>query len=189
VFTGEPLAPDGSRLSWTAGCGPLAMRLQLTGVRNVRPDVVIWLSSWETADRIVGGQQFQMDSIDGIAKTMQLIDETVGRLTSTGARVAFLTIAPTLPTLEYGAPTTEATRRVLLLDELLERYASENPAKAFVVPMADRYCPGLKDCPQSIEGIDVRNADGRHFSPQGAAWLAPWVLDQISAPRPVPVGP
>jgi hypothetical protein len=159
-------------------------------VQRVRPDVVIWLSSWETADRIVDGQQFQMDSPDGMAKTTQLIDETVGRLTSTGARVGFLTIAPTLPTLVYGSPTPEATHRVLLLDQLLEDYASTHPARAFVVPLAQQYCPGLKDCPQkTLTGIDIRNPDGKHFSPQGAAWLAPWILDQLTMPRPVPVGP
>jgi hypothetical protein len=130
-----------------------------------------------------------MDSPTGIQMTLQLIDEAVSRLTSTGARVAFLTIAPTLPTLEYGAPTAEATRRVLLLDRLLERYASEHPATTFVVPLAERYCPGLKDCPQSINGIDLRISDGRHFSTQGAAWLAPWVFDQLSAPRVVPAHP
>ena len=174
--------------SWAARCGNLMVRLQLDAVQQYRPDVVIWLSSWETADRIVNGTQFQMDSPAGIQMTMQLIDETVSRLTSTGARVAFLTIAPTLPTLEYGAPTAEATRRVLLLDQLLEQYASEHPATTFVVPLAEQYCPGLNNCPQSINGIDIRIADGRHFSSQGAAWLAPWIFDQLTAPRPVPAG-
>jgi peptidoglycan/LPS O-acetylase OafA/YrhL len=189
VFTGEPLAPDDSHLSWAARCGDLMVRLQLESVQEYRPDVVVWLSSWETADRIVNGTQFQMDSPTGIQMTLQLIDEAVSRLTSTGARVAFLTIAPTLPTLEYGAPTAEATRRVLLLNRLLERYASEHPATTFVVPLAEQYCPGLKDCPQSINGIDIRISDGRHFSTQGAAWLAPWIFDQLSAPRVVPARP
>jgi hypothetical protein len=161
-------------------------RLQLDSVQKVRPDVVVWLSSWETADRIVDGQQFIMDTADGIRKTTALIAETVQRLTSTGARVAFLTIAPTLPTLEYGAPTAEATRRILLLDKLLQEYSAGHPRSTFVVPLADQYCPGLHDCPQSIDGIDLRNPDGRHFSPQGANWLGPWVLDQLTAPRSVP---
>jgi peptidoglycan/LPS O-acetylase OafA/YrhL len=189
LFTGEPLAPDDSHLSWAAGCGNLMVRLQTESVQEYRPDVVVWLSSWETADRIVDGTQFQMDSPPGIQMTLQLIDEAVSRLTSTGARVAFLTIAPTLPTLEYGAPTAEATKRVLLLDQLLEQYASEHPATTFVVPLADQYCPGLSNCPQSIGGIDVRIADGRHFSAPGAAWLAPWIFDQLSAPRVVPAHP
>ncbi|HZP28588.1 MAG TPA: acyltransferase family protein [Acidimicrobiia bacterium] len=189
VVTGEPLAPDDSHLSWAAGCGKDMARLQLTAVQKLRPDVVLWMSSWETADRIVDGTQYDMDSIDGIRMTLQLVDEAVHRLTSTGARVAFLTIAPTLPTLEYGAPTAEATRRVLLLDRLLTQYAADHPATSFAVPLADQYCPGLKDCPQQIGGIDVRNADGRHFSPAGAAWISPWVLDQLTAPRPVPVTP
>ena len=94
-----------------------------------------------------------------------------------------------MPTLEYGAPTAEATRRVLLLDRLLERYASEHPATTFVVPTAEQYCPGLKNCPQVIDGVDLRISDGRHFSRQGADWLAPWILDQIAAPRAIPAGP
>jgi peptidoglycan/LPS O-acetylase OafA/YrhL len=189
VFTGEPLAPDDSHVAWAAGCGSLMVRLQLESVQQYRPDVVLWLSSWETADRIVNGTQFQMDSPTGIQMTLQLIDEAVSRLTSTGARVAFLTIAPTLPTLEYGAPTDEATKRVLLLDQLLEQYASEHPATTFVVPLAEQYCPGLSNCPQSINGVDIRVSDGRHFSLQGSAWLAPWIFDQVSAPRVVPAHP
>jgi peptidoglycan/LPS O-acetylase OafA/YrhL len=189
LFTGEPLAPDDSHLSWAAGCGNLMVRLQLESVQQYRPDVVLWLSSWETADRIVNGTQFQMDSPSGEQMTLQLIDEAVSRLTSTGARVAFLTIAPTLPTLEYGAPTDEATRRVLLLDQLLEQYAAAHPATTFVVPLAQRYCPGLSNCPQSIDGVDLRISDGRHFSLPGANWLAPWIFDQVSAPRVVPAHP
>jgi peptidoglycan/LPS O-acetylase OafA/YrhL len=186
VVRGDPLAPDDSHISWAAGCDKDMARLQLNAVQKVRPDVVVWLSSWETADRIVDGQQFVMDTADGIRKTTALVDETVERLTSTGARVGFLTIAPTLPTLEYGAPTAEATHRVLLLDTILRDYATGHPRTTFVVPLADQYCPGLHDCPQSIDGIDLRNPDGRHFSPRGANWLGPWVIDQLTAPRSVP---
>jgi peptidoglycan/LPS O-acetylase OafA/YrhL len=186
VFRGEPLAEDDTHLSWAAGCGTLVPRLQLQAVQRYRPDVVMWLSSWETADRIVDGQQFTMDTPDGIAKTNALIDETVGRLTSTGARVAFFTIAPTLTTLAYGAPTAEATKRVLLLDQLLENYAAAHPATTFIVPLGEQYCPGMNNCPETVSGISPRGNDGRHFSPQGAAWLAPWVLNAVTAPRPIP---
>jgi peptidoglycan/LPS O-acetylase OafA/YrhL len=189
VFTGEPLAPDDSHVAWAAGCGSLMVRLQLESVQQYRPDVVLWLSSWETADRIVNGTQYNMDSPAGMQMTLQLIDEAVSRLTSTGARVAFLTIAPTLPTLEYGAPTDEATKRVLLLDQLLEQYAAAHPTTTFVLPLAEQYCPGLSNCPQSINGVDLRISDGRHFSLQGSNWLASWIFDQLSAPRVVPAHP
>ena len=147
VFTGEPLAPDDSHLSWAARCGNLMTKLQVSAVQQYRPDVVLWLSSWETADRIVNGQQYTMDSPEGIDMTMQQIDAAVARYTSTGARVVFLTIAPTLPTLEYGSPTAEATKRVLLLNRLLRSYAATHPATTSVVDLAEKICPGREQLP------------------------------------------
>jgi peptidoglycan/LPS O-acetylase OafA/YrhL len=186
VFTGEPLAPDDSHLSWPAKCGTAMVELQLTAVQRTRPDLVIWLSSWETADRIVDGNFVQMDSPAGVDTTMRLMDEAVTRLTSTGARVALLTIAPTTWSPDYGSPTPEATRRVQLLNRLLRRYASEHPDRAFVVPLDQKVCPSGPPCPGVVDGVQVRNQDGRHYSPAGGAWLSQWLFDELVTPRVLP---
>jgi hypothetical protein len=34
---------------------------------------------------------------------------------------------------------------------------------------------------RSVGGVQVRAADGVHFTPAGGRWLAPWLLPQVVA--------
>ena len=54
TVAGEPLGPGDARYSWTAGCGRNIPGLETSAVAQDRPDLVVWLSSWEGADRILG---------------------------------------------------------------------------------------------------------------------------------------
>ena len=42
-------------------------------------------------------------------------------------------------------------------------------------------CPAGNPCPGQIEGVQVRieGWDQTHFTPEGAAWFAPLLLDRV----------
>ena len=180
TITGEPVGPGDIRFSWAAGCGENIPGIQSRAVDQYRPDLVVWLSSWESADRIVDGQMVRMRSADGFKVIGGLLDQAVTRLTATGARVAFLTMPQVANSPDLGTPSDEIQLRYELLDELLRNYSSEHPQSTFVVDLAEEICPGGPPCPEEIDGIRPRPNDGHHFSHEGADWIAPWLLDRLT---------
>ncbi len=183
TISGEPLGPDDVRYSWTAGCGANIPGLQSTAVAHYRPDLVVWLSSWEGADRIVDGQTVRIESAAGFQKIYDLVDQAVQRLTATGARVAFLTMPPQASGSDVADPSAEVQTRYRLMDDLLEWYAYQHPATTFVVDLSAKVCPGAAPCPEVVDGVRPRPVDGHHFSSDGGAWVAPWLIAQVTAPR------
>ncbi|HZP28662.1 MAG TPA: acyltransferase family protein [Acidimicrobiia bacterium] len=183
TIAGEPLGPGDARYSWTAGCGRNIPDLQSSAVAQNRPDVVVWLSGWESADRILGDKTVRIESPDGFQTVYDLVDQAVQRLTSTGARVAFLTMPPQTSADDVAHPSTELQRRYRLMDELLEWYAYRHPATTFVVDLSTKVCPGGPPCPEVVDGVRLRPVDGHHFSADGGAAVAPWILDQVTTPR------
>ena len=186
TVTGEPLGPGDMHFSWAAGCGRNIPDLQSSAVAQDRPDVVVWLSSWESVDRLVGDQIVRLETPSGFQAVYDLVDQAVQRLTSTGARVAFLTMPPqaTADDVPQTAPDTQARYR--LMNELLTWYAYRHPASTFVVDFSAAVCPGGAPCPEVVDGVRPRPIDGHHFSSAGAAWIAPWIVAEVTAPRLLP---
>jgi lysophospholipase L1-like esterase len=40
-------------------------------------------------------------------------------------------------------------------------------------------CPGGPPCPTTLDGITLRPNDGGHYDAEGAAWLAPRLMDGL----------
>jgi hypothetical protein len=186
TIAGEPIGPGDARYSWTAGCGRDIPDLQSSAVAQNRPDVVVWLSSWESSDRIVGDQTDRIGTANGFQAIYGLVDQAVQRLTSTGARVAFLTMPPLVSADDVAEPSSDTQNRYRLMDELLEWYAYQHPATTFVVDLANQVCPGGPPCPQVVGGVRLRPVDGHHFSSAGGDAIAPWIIQQVTAPRELP---
>ena len=127
TVTGEPLGPGDTRFSWTAGCSRNIPDLQSGAVAKDRPDVVVWLSSWEGADRILGDQTVRIETPAGFQTVYDLVDQAVQRLTSTGARVAFLTMPPQATADDVAQPAADTQARYRLMNELLTWYAYRHP--------------------------------------------------------------
>jgi hypothetical protein len=186
TVAGEPLGPGDARYSWTAGCGRNIPGLETSAVAQDRPDLVVWLSSWEGSDRILGDQTVRIESASGFQTIYDLVDQAVQRLTSTGARVAFLTMPPQASADDVADPSAEVQARYRLMDELLEWYAYQHPATTFVVDLSAKVCPSGAPCPQVVDGVRPRPIDGHHFGSDGGAWVAPWIVAQLTAPRLLP---
>ena len=183
TITGEPIGPGDARYAWTAGCGRNIPALQSGAVAQDRPDVIAWLSTWESADRIIGDQTIRLESPSGFQTIYDLVDQAVQRLTSTGARIAFLTMPPLVSADEVAQPSADTQYRYRLINELLEWYAYNHPATTFVVDLSSVVCPGGTPCPEVVDGVRLRPVDGHHFSGAGGSVVAPWIVQQVMAPR------
>jgi peptidoglycan/LPS O-acetylase OafA/YrhL len=186
TISGEPLGPNDIHYSWTAGCGRNVPGLQSNAVARFRPDVVVWLSSWEGFDRAIGDRIARIDEAGGFQTIYDLVDESVQRLTATGAKVAFLTVPPQVTADDVAKTGEDLERRYRLLDELLTWYAYQHPATTYVVDLSAKVCPGGVPCPEVVDGVRPRPVDGHHFSSSGAAWVAPWIIQQVTATRLMP---
>jgi hypothetical protein len=125
----------------------------------------------------------RIESASGFQTIYDLVDQAVQRLTSTGARVAFLTMPPQASADDVADPSAEVQARYRLMDELLEWYAYQHPATTFVVDLSAKVCPGGAPCPEVVDGVRPRPIDGHHFGSEGGAWVAPWIVAQLTAPR------
>ena len=189
VLAGTVLGDEGEPIEWATRCSDKVVQKQREWVDQTRPDLVIWYSSWETADRVVDGEIVRFGTAEGNAVLLRLIDEAVARLTSTGAKVVFPTMPPPVATPEFGEPSADQIDDVAQLNALLGYYARVHPHLAFVVDLAEVVCPGGHPCPPTVDGVAVRPKDGRHYDDAGPAWVASRLLDVLLQPRMLAVAP
>ena len=173
VLTGYPVALDGVRIPWGPGCSNDSPRYQDEVIRERAPQIVVMLSSWETADREVDGSLVRLDTDEGEAVWRRLLDETRARLTARGARLVLTLLPQPAEFSDAGPANTDIVRRVALLNEIYRRFARDNPGSVETVDLARIVCPGGWPCPELVAGIRLRPRDGGHFAPDGAAWVAP----------------
>jgi peptidoglycan/LPS O-acetylase OafA/YrhL len=179
LITGLP-APDlGPPVAWAQTCNDNIPQIE-DHAAAIRPDIVVWLSSWENSDRIVNGQGYRFGTPDGDREILQLVDQAAGRLTATGARLAVLTMPPPTTSSDLPPPTAADVKAVTQLNDLLRQYVHEHPATTFLVDFAKLACPS-SPCAPTVDGVTLRPHDGRHFADAGPAWVAPRVLDAIVA--------
>ena len=173
VLTGDPVGLDGARVPWGPGCSNDSPRYQDEVIRERAPQVVVMLSSWETADREVDGAVVLLDTPEGEALWRRLLDETRARLTAGGARLVLVLLPPPAEFSDAGPANPDTVRRVALLNKIYRRYARDNPTSVTTVDLAQIVCPGGPPCPEEVAGIRLRPRDGGHFEADGAAWVAP----------------
>ena len=113
----------------------------------------------------------------------QLIDEAATRLTSTGARLVMMTVAPSAPSdLAPDPPQDLSFER---MNSQLRDYARSHADNTSVVDLAAMLCPtGRQPCPEEISGVRPRHRDGNHFEPDTAGWVAHQLMPQIMAATP-----
>lgn len=145
-------------------------------------DVVTWLSTWETANRVVDGQAYVFGTPEGDAKLLELIDESAQQVMAGGARLVFLTMPPNTTGPNRPVVTDEDTRRALHLDDLLRQYAAAHGDRVAVLDFASIVCPTGPPCPTEVDGVTLRPVDGGHFAGDGPAWVAPRLLDALVGP-------
>jgi peptidoglycan/LPS O-acetylase OafA/YrhL len=179
---------DGRIPPHAEGCEKLVDDYEQTALDRDRPDIVVWMSTWEINDRIVGGERIEFGSASWDAMMFDKIDQAARRLTAGGAHLMITTMAPRAPNNLVPPSDAAETSRYVRLNELYTRYARAHPATVTIVDFAGAVCPSGPPCPRTVNGIDPRPLDGLHFTPETARWASRWLLDAVLACRPTPAG-
>ncbi len=178
VVTGDPADASGAPIAIAAECDGAIPPHQLGAIDEVRPDLVVTLSSWEAGDRIVDGQFDPLGTPGSDAALQRLYGEMVARLTSQGASIALATMPDPVDGRTRVADE-DRIRRTLHVNGLLDSVAAAHPGRVTVVPFAQAVCPG-SPCPTHVDGVALRPGDGAHFDdPAGARVAAERLADMI----------
>jgi peptidoglycan/LPS O-acetylase OafA/YrhL len=183
ILGGQPIDLAGAPFKWSATCEREVPKYQAARLAQIHPDVVVWLSGWDRDDRLVDGQNVSTTTMSGRFVFAQLIDEAATRLTSTGARIVMMTVAPPSPSEGYPDPPKDP--KFEHMNRLLRDYARSHADRTSVVDLARLLCPnGTQPCPEEVSGIRPRPRDGNHFEPDTAGWVARQLMPQIMAATP-----
>ena len=165
----------------TEQCQGRVSRSLRGSLRRSRPDVVVWLSSWEKSDLRVGGRVLPAGSPQADHLLMRRADAMVAQLTRTGARVVILTQPARSPGAGLGVsshPTPTDDLEFTRLNQLLIRIAARHPTSVGIVDLAALLCPTGPPCPERVDGLRPR-PDGSHFTADSSVWAARWVLPHL----------
>ncbi len=181
VANGVTLDADtGLPFRHSQNCANLVPLYQAHVIAEQRPDLVLWLSTWETADRLVNGQHLRFGTPEHDAALLQAMEEARVRLTARGERLVMLTSVP-LADSEFGpAPKPDND---LHLTELIRRFAAEHTDNVRVVDLSAIVCPGGYPCPTVIDGVLLRPGGG-HYTPESSLWVAQRLVPQALAAFP-----
>lgn len=156
-----------------------AVPVRNAGTAASGADVVTWLSTWETSNRIVDGGAYVFGTPEGDAGLLRLVDESAQRLMSGGARLVLLTMPPSTTGPERPVVTEADIRGALHLNALLRQYAAAHADRVGILDLAAVVCPDGPLCAPEEGGVTLRPNDGGHFAGAGPAWVAPRLLDLL----------
>jgi peptidoglycan/LPS O-acetylase OafA/YrhL len=147
------------------------------------PNVVaVLVGRWEMNDRLINGQWMHIGepAFDTLLK--QSLEQAVSVAGSTGAQVMLMT-APCFDSGEQdnGQPWPEdSPTRLADYNSILRQVGSEHPGNTEVYDLGAQLCPG-GHFELSIDGVQIRDADGIHIVPTEAAgqWLDARILPEV----------
>ncbi|MCZ7527119.1 MAG: acyltransferase [Acidimicrobiia bacterium] len=168
---------QGAPFPWSENCVAAVPDALDRIVADHDPDLVVWLSSWETADHRVDGEHVRFGTPEGDEVLLEAMERARRRLTAGGARLVMLTMPAGAPSDQYPdrpRDDDDFVRLSRITGELADRHADVS-----VVDLAALACPGGPPCEPVVDGVRLRPEDGRHYSPEGAAWTAARVVPEI----------
>jgi peptidoglycan/LPS O-acetylase OafA/YrhL len=182
---GTPFASAQRCTEWTAEA---FSKLVVTS----EPDIVVWYSQRERYGVEVDGTNLEAGTVEWRNAVFADWDGTLARLTSGGARVALV-----LPVYADGVDTVKcegddaialASDTTCARDNALSggplrafyrEWAATHPDEVVVIDLLESICGVESRCDSMIDGTPLRPDDGIHFSEEGAALVAPILLDRI----------
>ena len=194
MTTDTPLRDDGTPIPWGAACGAMTADYQSGVVADVKPDVVLWLSTWETSDAIFKGHTAGFGTRAGDRSLLAELEEGRTRVEAGGARLVMITLPAPADTSEVKPLRADEAQRRRHLNKLFEQFSARHPSDVAVADLASIVCPRRgTSCPATRDGVVLRPYDGNHFEGDGAAWVAPRLYEQVigalSALAPAPSSP
>ncbi len=173
---GEQITPHSER------CPQLVDTALRDSLARARPNVVIWISSWEKSDLIVDGVTLVNGTKKGDRAMLGRMDDALKQLTRGGAHVMLVTVAAPAPNDAQGTNNTSNAiddASYARLDSIERRFAKRHPDQVTLIDLAKRVCPTGAPCPEKVGGQRIR-PDGRHFTPASAARYGRWILAEIA---------
>ena len=157
-------------------CSAKVRRVVDQVVASSDPEVVIWLSGWESNDlEIRPGHDTRAGSPAQDRVLSQRMDAFLARLRRPGRTLVILTVPEDSDAAFRFAYNRSRARAVEHLNQLYREFAARHPDEVRIVDLARYVCPNARPCPVVRDGIKPRPDDGVHFGPTGAGWAARWV--------------
>ena len=179
IAAGFMLDVDGKPFKWSEACFTGTAGIQDSIAQNDRPDVVLWLSTWEMAGRRgPNGEWLKPQTPEHRAALLADIQASHDRLTANGAKLVFLAPAPSAAS-AIGSADLDPDGVSAYHRQLLSDFAHAHPDTTAFIDLAKYLCPDGTPCPEEIDGIRPRPKDGRHFDDEGALWLAFQVIQDL----------
>jgi peptidoglycan/LPS O-acetylase OafA/YrhL len=176
-----------------ARCHETTPRLLDRLLADWNPETIVAIDRWEIIDAALpDGRVVPSGTPEHVALVEGSLADAARRLTSRGARLVFVELPPILSA-DCGAPGARSLSRCHPAvrddavqepyNEALRRIARQVP-RVTTVSITDALCP-RGTCAWDIDGMVLR-FDGLHFTPEASRWLAPRLLQQLSAVGGVP---
>jgi len=167
VLRGVTLQSDGRPFNWSRACTrEITPALRTVVATDPKPDLVLWLSTWEAVDRDFHGEHIAIGTKHGDAVLAKEIRHQAALITAQGARLVILSVADPVPGSKTPLPGLEQESRVRRIKELYRKAAPTADGRVRVVDLDRFVCPHGK-CTQVVDGVVLR-VDGSHFSEAGA---------------------
>jgi peptidoglycan/LPS O-acetylase OafA/YrhL len=180
MTTGVALTDEGDVISWSPGCAADTSGYVQRSLAEANPDAVMWLSSWELSSYEVDGKALEFGTKPFDKWLNGEIDKVRTAVEEAGARLVLVQIPPQAPNPESEVKPEQAIR-TKHLNRLFAGYARSHPENVSVVSLSDIVCPGGVPCRTTVDGIVLRPKDGGHYEAEGAAWVAPRLIEELFA--------
>jgi hypothetical protein len=167
------VADDSGHLyPWATACDRAVPQRQRSTLNISQPDLVVWYSNWEYVNRVKDGRVLWTGSTAHDDDVLANMEDSLSRLSAKGARLALLSVPPTVDGFTRQA-TPLINARIAHLDSVLRTFASRHPGEVTMVNFSALVCDGKSPCPLTIDGVTIRPLDGAHLGPEGAAVVGP----------------
>ena len=179
MVTGIPALPDGTEVGWGQACADGTPGYLQDALAASAPDVVLWLSTWETADRIVDGTFYEFGTPAADRVLLDRMEVTRAALAASGATIIIVANTPNAEQSDVAVRNRAQERDLRHLNALYRQFAAAHPDSVRVLNLPAIVCPGGVPCPAIVDGVRLRPRDGGHFEGDGPAWVAPRLFDAL----------
>jgi peptidoglycan/LPS O-acetylase OafA/YrhL len=180
MVSGIPTLDDGTEVPWGKGCSDGTGDYLDEAIAQRSPTTVLWLSTWETADRIIDGQLYRFGNTKADAAILEKLEESYAHIAQGGARLMLVTNTPRAENSDTYVRNAEDDAKIERLNRLYREFAAAHPGEVSVVDLAEIICPDGSPCPEYVDGVRLRPRDGGHYEGDGPAWVAPRLLDAVA---------
>ncbi|HKF91016.1 MAG TPA: acyltransferase family protein [Acidimicrobiia bacterium] len=179
-LTGGTVHSEGNDLPTRDECAGWPLRWRKT-VDEYHPSVaVVLVGAWDVVDHRIDGDLLTVGTDAWVVYMTHQLDVATEVLSARGARVVLMT-SPCFAQPDSGLagfPERSEAARVHDLNDVLRRYAKSHRARVSLVDLHGFLCPKGEYTP-TVAGVNARDPDGTHLSPEGARVVWRWLSGQL----------